>query len=93
MIHFTTKILFAFILLGVISIIFEYVVLSSDFFEASMLVVFNAVYALKTIPVLDTLIDILTAVAIFELFYFTARYALKFMEWFDLTGANFLDSR
>lgn len=92
MAQFTLKVLFAFILLGVISLVFEFVVLSTSWFESSLLVVFNAIYALRTIPLIDTLIDILIAVALFEFFYFTAKYALRFLQWLDFTGASFLEN-
>lgn len=79
------------VLISLISVIFNYFVLDSTWLQQSTAVVFTALFALKTIPVIDTLIDILLIVAVFEITYWTVKKVLDLLEWTKITGASFLE--
>lgn len=49
-----------------------------------------AIWALKTVPVVDTLMSILIAAGAFELLFWTLKLAFNFLRWLNLTGDHFL---
>lgn len=50
-----------------------------------------AFYSLQTIPVVGTLITVLSLVLTFELVYWAVRFVLRLLEWSGFAGKPFLD--
>jgi len=65
-------------------------IVDTAWFQGAFDVVFPAVFALKTIPIIDTFMDILAWTIVFETVFFTMNQVLRLLEWINITGPSFL---